>query len=197
LDSVAGGQFAGVDLLEVKVTISNTLSGNFSLTVQNTSSENSYTGPSGDRARINFALPTFTFGAQTLDSSFTGIAVTDFTVASPVLELNLAGVTIDPNGQTFTSGISIPTVTSSKLISSIVWSGYQGTGTFNFDVDGEFEVATVISQANVFASQTLGDSEFTATVEYLVAIPEPRAYAVIVGLIGLGLILIKRRNRKA
>ncbi|MCC5841440.1 MAG: PEP-CTERM sorting domain-containing protein [Opitutales bacterium] len=198
LDTVAGGNFAGLDLLGVRVTISNSLTGNFSVTVINNDPSDAYGGPAGDFARTNFNLPTFTFGAGTTDdNTFIPITAGDFTAASPVTLIDLEGVNLSPGGGSVSaSGIAVPTVTRVSNVLQGLWRDYDGTGTFNFDVRVAFGLETVVSGQNLAASQSTGDSQFTATVEYFV-IPEPGTYAAIFGVFALGFIGIRRRlNRR-
>lgn len=198
LDDVLGGAFAGETLLGVRVTITNQFTGTFSVTVVNNDPSDNYIGPSGDYARTNFNLPVFSFGANTLNEDFSpAITSGDFLAASPITLLDLFGVGLSANGgQTSITDIANPTTTEVRNVNSVAFGDYSGTGSFHFDVRAAFGLETVISGQNMSASQSTGDSQFTATVEYFI-IPEPSTYAAILGVLALGFIVIRRRlNRR-
>jgi hypothetical protein len=204
LDTVAGGAFANETLLAVRVTISNTLSGDFRLTLTNNDSQD-FTGGPATNASINYGFPTFAFGADTTEFPLPAgplvapIAPGDFTGPSnQLLFRNLDGVTIEANGGTDITELTTPvTVTEIRNVAEFAFGNYQGTGSFDFNIRGEFSFSGTYIGPNRLATIETGDTEFTATVEYLVAIPEPSTYAAIFGVLALSFIVIRRRlNRR-
>ncbi len=194
LDAVEAGAYAGWNLLSVTVIIQNQVTGNFEVVVINNDPINNYTGPSGDFARTNLNLPTFSFGAGTAqDISNPNIAVGDFLTASPVVELDLFGVNLPAEVGTTSTSSTGSTVLEERDVDSSFWAGYSGAGSFNFDVRAAFGLETVISGPNIDASQSTGSSIFTATVIYTAIIPEPSTYGLILGVFAIGMLIVRRR----
>ncbi|MCC5788225.1 MAG: PEP-CTERM sorting domain-containing protein [Opitutales bacterium] len=197
LDSVSNGDFAGQELIGVTVTITNELTGDFSVTVTNNDPTDDYIGPSGDFAQNNLNLPTFVFGANTTRDDLSGaITGAGFTAASPITFRDYEGVTIAADGGfETTSGINTATVTETSNVAEAVWGDYEGADEFFFDVRAAFGLETSLSGQNLAATNSTGDSTFTATVEYTV-IPEPSTYAAIFGALAMGMMVVRRRFAK-
>lgn len=200
LADVAGGAYSNLSLVAVNVTLTMTTSG-ASLSLSNNGTSD-FTGVQGDAGFITFTIPTFALGAITsnIPSAFdpsgsTGsIGTSSYLSNSPVISIDLEGETITPG-----NSISIAdqgfTETQNRAVNEDWFGGYSGSGSFTFDIRSLFTVSFSGSGSDLTASQSFGNSTFTAEIEYVV-IPEPGTIAA--GFLGLGLIgfTVVRRIRR-
>ena len=82
--------------------------------------------------------------------------------------------------------------TGSDFVGSAVFSQYEGPGTFTIDVDG-FQTNNTTAFGGASGTFTPATASGSVTITYTTYIPEPSS-AALVGLVGMGALLRRRRN---
>jgi MYXO-CTERM domain-containing protein len=116
---------------------------------------------------------------------------------------NLDGTTTDPVGQFDNTGLGDYAnwepgdlnANGAGNIHNLVWSQYEGTGTFGITTNATYITSATFAGSNGYFEGNTASGEFYANVTYTYdAIPEPSAPALL-GVAALGLACLRRRRK--
>ncbi len=200
LNTVAGGQFAGYQLLAVIITFEFSTA-EVTLTVRNTS-ESAHTFKDTDSASLETRFSggegrKWDWGLDSqslLDAGSNSIAQLSDFEGWFELELNDT-ITLEPTGQvgdSISEKGSFATIREGT-VNSLFYDRYEGSGTWNFDVKNSYPVAFDIDgSGNLNVSGGTPAATFSTQVEYIVT-PEPSTALLLAMLAGLGLLIRRPR----